>query len=133
MSTFVATSPAFRDDPRGWTTAMIDRLMKPGLALSERDRETLVKKRRLFATYPERVPGPHLYEQLCRIARACGVLAKRPQRKAVAEAPLLVSAPAPIPPRFALGACIPKPPPLRRPVALVEPPETWDPAGMPGL
>lgn len=128
MSTFVSVSPEFKADPRGWMTRMIDRLMAPGVDLQDRDRALLIRKRRHYATRIDLTPGPNLYEQLCRIAKACGVIPHPPARKKRApEAPL--TAPVrPIPADFALGAPIPKPPPLRRPVALSERPETWDPS-----
>jgi len=133
MDKAIPTSPAFRADPRGWVTRMIDRLMAPGVVLAERDRAWVIGKRAHFAKRPDLVPGPHAYERICRIAQSCGVLRPRPQARASA-APSAVSRPVrATPPQFAPGAAIPGPPPLRRPVALLERPETWDPAGMPGL
>lgn len=130
MAAFVSVSPDFKNDPRGWMTRMIDRLMAPGVELQERDRALLIKKRRHYATRIDLTPGPNLYEQICRIAKACGVLPRPPARKKRSETPAAPAAAPAVPPRFAIGAPIPPPPPLRRPVALAEPSETWDPAGM---
>lgn len=133
MSAFVSVSPEFKADPRGWMNRMIDRLMAPGIQLQERDRALLVKKRRHYAMRIDLTPGPNLYEQLCRIAKTCGVLPRPPARKKrVDVTPPPVAAPAaqPARPDFALYAPIPKPPPLRRPVVALggSPSETWDPS-----
>ena len=130
MAAFVSVSPEFKADPRKWMERMIDRLMQPGVKIQERDKALLVKKRRHYQTRIDLTPGPCLYEQICRIAKACGVMPRPPAKEKRPETPARRTSALAVPPRFAVGAPMPPPPPLRRPVALSEAPETWDPAGM---
>jgi hypothetical protein len=126
-----AASPEFRADPRAWATRWIDALLRPEVEITASQRAYLIGRREHLATYEENRPGSNLYNKVCRIARECGLMRQRAKRwklRALREAEARAVH---VPARHALGAAIPKPPPLRRPVALAEPPETWDPAGMP--
>lgn len=128
----IPVSQKFQADPRGWSTGMIDRLMQPGIRLTPQTRVYIVRLRAKLAKDETFKPGPNTYERLCRIARACGVMAKRRRIPRLDERP--VPGPAhPVPERFRVGAPIPEPPILRRPVVMLGQTETWDPAGMPGL
>jgi hypothetical protein len=138
MAEQIPVSQKFQADPRGWTMGMIARLMQPGVVLKAHTRTYVVRMRARLAEDEALKPGPNTYERLCRIARASGVLARRRRIPRVDERP--ASAPAlPVPDRFRVGAPIPEPPLLRRPVVMLdgsvvhlpEPTETWDPAGMP--
>lgn len=127
MAEPLVTSPVFRDCPNAWVSRMCDRLLAPNVGLTERDKRRVAKYRARFAIGSEYTAGPNAYDHLCRIARACGLFAKRRKIKSPPQAP---KPPPPIPAQHELYAPMPKPPPLRRPVVMTE---TWDPAGMPGL
>lgn len=132
MAEQIPVSQQFQADPRGWTTNMIDRLMRPGVVLRPHTRAYVVGMRARLASDEGIKPGPNTYERLCRIARSCGLLARRRRIPRADERPM--AAPArPVPERFRPGARIPSPPPLRRPFVMLGETETWDPAGMPGL
>lgn len=128
----IPVSQFFQKDPRGWTTTMIDKLMRPGVALKRHTREYVVGMRVRLVNDETHKPGPNTYERLCRIARAAGVLARRRRIPRMDERPVTVPA-RPVPERFRVGAAIPAAPPLRRPAVMLGQTETWDPAGMPGL
>lgn len=129
------TSPEFRADPLGWVRRMCDRLMAPGVRVSDRDRAFVVRKRERYYPGTTYTPSPILYDQLCRIARRAELLRERPPLRKRGENEAVKREMRPVPPRFALGAPIPPPPPLRRPVVALYDgrTETWDPAGSPGL
>lgn len=129
MAEQIPVSQKFQADPRGWATGMIDRLMQPGVVLRPHTRTYVVRMRERLASDEGIKPGPNTYERLCRIARSCGLLARRRRIPRVDERQMAVPA-RPVPERFRPGASIPLPPPLRRPVVMTE---TWDPAGMPVL
>jgi hypothetical protein len=128
----IPVSQFFQQDPRGWTTVMVEKLMKPGVTLKGHARTYVVRMRARLTEEENLKLGPNTYERLCRIAKACGVLARRRRIPQVSERPVSVPA-RPVPERFQVGARIPSPPPLRRPVVMLGQTETWDPAGMPGL
>lgn len=132
MAEQIPVSQKFQADPRGWTAGMIDRIIASGAALKPHTRRYVTGMRARLAKDVGMRPGPNTYERLCRLARACGVLARRRRIPRVDEP----TAPAPalhVPERFRVGARIPDPPKLRRPVVMLERTETWDPAGMPVL
>jgi hypothetical protein len=130
----IPVSQFFQKDPRGWTSAMVEKLMQPGVPLRPHTRSYLVRMRERLTTDEGLRLGPNTYERLCRVARAAGVLAKRRRIPRLDERPVAVPA-QPVPERFQVGARIPSPPPLRRPFVMLGEAvtETWDPAGMPGL
>lgn len=136
MDGLMPTSPEFRADPLGWVQRMCAQLMCPGVRIGQRDRDFVVRKRERYHIGTAHKPGPVLYDQLCRIARRAGVIRERAPlgTKGSAERVRRAAQVAAVPARFAVGAPIPPPPPLRRPaVALYDGrPETWDPAGAPG-
>ncbi len=134
MTEQIPVSQYFQTDPRGWTTTMIDKLMKPGVRLTPYCRTYATRTRAKLAKDADFRPGPSMYERLCRIAKACGVLPRRRRIPRVEERPVNVPA-RPVPKPFRLGEPIPDPPPLRRPFVMLgeSATETWDPAGMPGL
>jgi hypothetical protein len=112
---------------------MLDDLSAPDLKLAPKDREYIVKQREILGTDEGRTPGEHLYERLWRIAARCGLVERRrhttalrtAHRAAVARAREVV-----VPARYAVGAPIPAPPPLRRPVVALGSgdSESWDPS-----
>lgn len=132
------TSPEFRADPRAWAGRMIDLLFEPSFRarLTTQQENYLLGRRASLQTYPTRTPGGDLYDKICRIARQVGAMKQRAVRKRLrdlhrAELAQQVR----VPPAHAVGAPIPRPPPLRRPVVALGggSSETWDPAGAPGL
>lgn len=137
MDGIMPTSPEFRADPLSWTRSMCERLMAPDVELNGRDREFVVDKRRHFGPDTRYAPGPVVYDQLCRIARRAGLLPDRPpmRKRSVNEAAQREARAVTVPAPFRVGAQIPKPPPLRRPVVALYDghTESWDPAGSPGL
>jgi hypothetical protein len=124
-------SPEFRADPRAWAQRWIDALLRPEIKITKVQRAYLVGRREHLATYETVRPGGALYNKVCRIARECGLMRQRAKQRKLKEIRQAEARAVHVPARHALGAPIPPPPPLRRPVAQADPPETWDPAGMP--
>lgn len=132
------TSPDFRSDPRAWAQQWIDLLLGPlyKAKLTDQQENYLLGRRASLATYPDRKPGGDLYDKICRIARQVGALKQRAARKRLRDLHRAeLAREVRVPPAHALGAPIPRPPPLRRPVVALGggSSETWDPAGSPGL
>lgn len=134
MAEQIPVSQKFQADPRGWTSAMVERVIASGAALKPHTRRYLTGMRARLTKDPGMRPGPNTYERLCRLARACGILARRRRIPRVDERPAAPSA-VHVPERFRVGQPIPAPPLLRRPVVALggDSTETWDPAGMPCL
>lgn len=125
------TSPAFRANPRGWASHWIDAMLAPGVALSEAQRNYLLGRRVWLATHEDRKPGGDMYDKICRIARQTGVMRQRARMRKLRDIRQEEAArDVAIPERFRLGARIPAPPPLRRPIIALGggSTETWDPA-----
>lgn len=125
--------PQFEREPRAWVFAMMDRLMQPGVALVPKDRAYVVRQREIMRTDEERVPGGNIKEALCRMARRYSIMAKQRHATALRSAHRAEVARVQavrIPPAHAVGAPIPRPPPLRRPVVALGggQSETWDPS-----
>ena len=132
------TSPEFRKSPRAWAGRMIDLLFEPAFKakLTAQQENYLLGRRASLQTYPTRVPGGDLYDKICRIARQVGAMKQRAIRKRLRDIHRAeLAREVPVPPRHAVGAPIPQPPRLRRPIVgrAGDVTETWDPAGSPGL
>lgn len=128
----------FKDEPRAWAIRMLDALMHPELKLYRKDRTYIAQQRRLLATDEGRIPSERAADRLWRIAARCGLVEKCRHATALRRAHRVEVArvrEVAVPPAHALGAPIPRPPPLRRPVVALGggSSESWDPAGSPGL
>lgn len=132
------TSPEFRKSPRAWASRMIDLLFEPAFKarLTTQQENYLLGRRASLQTYPTRTPGADLYDKVCRIARQVGAMKQRAVRKRLRDIRQAeIAREVHVPPRHAVGAPMPLPPRLRRPVVALGAgvSETWDPAGSPGL
>jgi hypothetical protein len=132
------TSPEFRRDPRAWAHKWIDALLKPvpKAKLTTQQENYLLGRRASLLTHPERTPGGDLYDKICRIARQVGEMRQRAVRKRLRDIRQAeIAREVHVPPRHAVGAPMPAPPRLRRPIVgrAGDVTETWDPAGSPGL
>jgi hypothetical protein len=131
------TSPEFRKDPRAWAHKWIDALLAPvpKAKLSQQQENYLKGRRVALQTRPDRIPGGDLYDKICRIARQVGEMKQRAVRRRLREIHHAeLAREVHVPPRHAVGAPMPSPPRLRRPIVgrAVDVSETWDPAGSPG-
>jgi hypothetical protein len=125
--------PKFAAEPRRWMFAMLDLLLAPGVALTPVERERLRKQRETLATDEKRRPGDGAKANVDRIARRCGLIKKRRHSEALRrhrEADVRRARVVAVPEAHAVGAPIPRPPPLRRPVVALGGgwSESWDPA-----
>ncbi len=132
------TSPEFRRDPRAWAHKWIDALLEPvpKAKLTTQQENYLLGRRAALQTYPTRTPGGDLYDKICRIARQVGAMRQRAVRKRLRDIRQAeIAREVHVPPRHAVGAPMPTPPRLRRPIVgrAADVTETWDPAGSPGL
>lgn len=128
----------FKDDPRAWAIGMLESLANPALKLARKDRDFVAQQRKVLATDAERRPGDVLHTRLWRIAARYGLVERQRRASALRQAhraDVVRARAVAVPPAHAVGAPIPRPPPLRRPVVALGGgcSETWDPAGAPGL
>lgn len=131
-------APTFKADRRGWAVAMLESLADPALKLERKDRDFVTRQREILATDEGRTPGDVLHDRLWRIAARYGLVQRRRHASALRQAhraDVVRARAVAVPPAHAVGAPIPRPPPLRRPVVALGggSSETWDPAGAPGL